>query len=121
VGKTFAVKDADTLRLDGKTYRLDGIDAPELDQSCLDEKGATWECGIAARDQLNEFINKRAVQCDDRGPDTPFRERRIGICRIEGERATLNPRSWPSINHSSAVRLSFCSHPIGLCVRTTYL
>jgi endonuclease YncB( thermonuclease family) len=32
--------DGDTLRLRDTTYRLDGIDAPELDQVCLDEKGA---------------------------------------------------------------------------------
>jgi endonuclease YncB( thermonuclease family) len=84
------IKDAATLALNGKVYRLDGIDAPELDQTCLDDKGATWPCGIAARDQLNEFINKRAVQCDDKGPDTTYRNRRIGICRVEGESARLN-------------------------------
>jgi endonuclease YncB( thermonuclease family) len=84
------LKDADTLSLNGTTYRLDGIDAPELDQTCIDEKGATWTCGITARDQLMEFIKKRAIQCEDKGPDTTFRQRRIGICRIEGERTTLN-------------------------------
>ena len=36
------IKDAATLALNGKVYRLDGIDAPELDQTCLDDKGATW-------------------------------------------------------------------------------
>jgi hypothetical protein len=30
-------------------------------------------------------------------------------------------RSWPSINRSSAVRLSFGRHPFGQCVRATYV
>jgi len=33
------------------TYRLDGIDAPEFDQSCIDDHADPWTCGIAARDQ----------------------------------------------------------------------
>ena len=90
LGSRLTIKDAATLALNGKVYRLDGIDAPELDQTCLDDKGATWPCGIAARDQLNEFISKRAVQCDDKGPDTTYRSRRIGMCRVEGEGVRLN-------------------------------
>src|SRR4029453_249735 len=33
-------------------------------------------------------------------------------------RYATDERSSPSISRSSAVPLSFCSHPIGLCVRT---
>jgi hypothetical protein len=32
--------DADTITFDNKTFRLDGIDAPEIDQTCLDVEGA---------------------------------------------------------------------------------
>ena len=39
------VKDGGTLQLAGVTYRLDGIDAPELDQMCIDEHADTWACG----------------------------------------------------------------------------
>jgi endonuclease YncB( thermonuclease family) len=84
------IKDGDTLALDGPTYRLDGIDAPELDQVCIDDKGATWACGIEARDRLIALIGKRAVRCDDKGPDTVYRTRRIGICWVEGEALSLN-------------------------------
>ena len=31
LGTAYAEDDADTLRVDGTRYRLDGIDAPELD------------------------------------------------------------------------------------------
>src|SRR4051794_33909582 len=46
------VGDGDTLTVDGIKYRLDGIDAPEADQICLDASGAVWSCGIEAREQL---------------------------------------------------------------------
>ena len=41
------VTDGDTLKLDGTIYRLDGIDAPEIDQTCLDQSGDVWPCAIA--------------------------------------------------------------------------
>jgi endonuclease YncB( thermonuclease family) len=32
--------------------RLEGTDAPETDQICLNAKGDHWACGIEARDSL---------------------------------------------------------------------
>jgi endonuclease YncB( thermonuclease family) len=86
------VHDGDTITLDGTIYRLDGIDAPELDQNCTNKEGETIPCGIIARDRLIESIGKHSVICDDRGPDTSYMnsKRRIGECRIEGESSTLN-------------------------------
>jgi hypothetical protein len=52
------VKDGDTLGLSGASFRLDGVDAPELDQVCLDEAGSAWACGIEARTSLTEFVGK---------------------------------------------------------------
>ena len=38
--------DGDSLRAeDGIEYRLFGIDAPELHQSCNDVNGKPWQCG----------------------------------------------------------------------------
>jgi endonuclease YncB( thermonuclease family) len=84
------VKDGDTLWLSGTSFRLDGVDAPELDQVCLDEAGAAWACGIEARTRLTEFVGKREVRCDDKGADAAYPARRIGICSIEGESTTIN-------------------------------
>jgi endonuclease YncB( thermonuclease family) len=84
------VTDADTLIVDGTIFQLDGIEGPQTDQVCLDESGAKWPCGIAARDRLREWIGKRAVRCDDKGADRIFRKRRKGVCWIEGETASLN-------------------------------
>lgn len=87
---TVVVKDGDTIALGGTTFRLDGIDAPEFDQVCLDEAGTVWACGVAARNRLAEFIGKRTVRCDDKGPAPAYPAWRIGICSVEGEPTTLN-------------------------------
>ena len=97
-----AVTDGDTFRLDRTIYRLDGIDAPEIDQTCLDQGGEVWPCGVAARDRLSAYIGSRAVRCDDKGLDPASKHRRIGICSIEGETATLN--AW-LVREGWAIRL----------------
>jgi len=71
------VIDGDTLTLRGTKFRLDGIDAPEFNQICLDEKGQEWNCGVAARDALAKLIENCAVKCEDKGPDKVHRDRRI--------------------------------------------
>jgi endonuclease YncB( thermonuclease family) len=83
------VKDGGTLQVAGVTYRLDGIDAPELDQMCIDEHADAWACGVEARDQLAKLIGDRTVRCEDLGL-APAKTRHIGICTVEGETATLN-------------------------------
>jgi len=51
-----AVTDGDTFRLDRTIYRLDGVDAPEIDQLCFDESGDVWPCGGTARDRVSAYI-----------------------------------------------------------------
>jgi len=84
------VKDGDTVELAGVTYRLDGIDAPEFDQICVDDQADPWSCGVDARDQLVQLIGKRDVKCEDLGPDKTYNKRRIGICTVAGETMSLN-------------------------------
>jgi endonuclease YncB( thermonuclease family) len=84
------IKDAGTIQLAGSTYRLDGIDAPELDQMCVDDRADPWACGGEARDRLAKLIGKREVRCQDLGADPTYGKRRIGICTVDGETASLN-------------------------------
>ena len=84
------VTDGDTLILDGVTYRLDGIEAPQTDQTCLDDKGAAWTCGIEARDRLREYVGKDEVRCTDRGVDSAYSKRRIGDCSVVGKAISIN-------------------------------
>src|ERR1700724_1336009 len=74
------VRDGGTVQLAGVTYRLDGIDAPEFDQMCIDEHADAWACGVEARDQLARLIGDRQVRCEDLGLGTASRKRHIGIC-----------------------------------------
>src|SRR5262252_9908513 len=85
--------DGDTLIVDGTDFRLDGIDAPEFNQICLDERGQEWPCGRDARDALAKLIaNCSSVRCDDKGPDKVHPDRRIGICTVDGTNFTFNER-----------------------------
>ncbi|QWG16549.1 thermonuclease family protein [Bradyrhizobium sediminis] len=84
------VKDGGTLQLAGVTYRLDGIDAPEFDQICIDEHADTWACGVEARDQLAKLSVGREIRCGDLGADPAYKKRRIGVCTVVGETTSLN-------------------------------
>src|SRR4051794_9665563 len=47
---TMIVRDAATIQLGDITYRLDGIDAPDVDQLCIDGHADPWTCGVEARE-----------------------------------------------------------------------
>jgi endonuclease YncB( thermonuclease family) len=87
---TAVVRDGDTIQLGDVTYRLDGADAPELDQVCIDDHADPFACGQDARDQLTKLIAGRNVHCDDLGPDKVFRNRHLGLCRVDGDTESLN-------------------------------
>ena len=76
------VTDADTIKLEDKTFRLDGIDAPEVDQDCLDAEGTTYPCGQIAAQELRELIGEQHAYCEDLGADTKYKQRRIGRCYV---------------------------------------
>ena len=67
VGNPYVV-DGDSLVLNDVKLRLLGIDAPELDQKCV-ENGAAWTCGEQARRQLQRKINGTIVTCTTWGED----------------------------------------------------
>src|SRR6202008_5045035 len=65
-------RDGDTIQIGDVTYRLDGIDAPELDQICINDQADPFACGIDARDRLTKMIGDRSVHCDDLGPEKVY-------------------------------------------------
>jgi endonuclease YncB( thermonuclease family) len=87
---TAVVRSGDTIQLGDVAYRLDGVDAPELDQTCIDDHADPWSCGTEVRDQLTRLIGGHSVHCDDLGPDKTFRRRRAGLCTVEGDNLSLN-------------------------------
>ena len=60
---TFIAVDGDSLRKDGKDYRLHAIDAPELFQTCWKADGSEYNCGREARDALRALIRNASVTC----------------------------------------------------------
>ena len=77
------VVDGDTLTIGTTKIRLEGIDAPETDQICLNVDGVRWTCGIDARDQLTNHIKGREITCTANGVDAY--KRTLGTCSLDGE------------------------------------
>jgi endonuclease YncB( thermonuclease family) len=87
---TAIVKDGSALQLGNVIYQLTEIDAPPIDQICIDEHADVWACGIAARDQLSKLIEGKQVRCDDLGEHPVYKKRRVGACKIEGDTTGLS-------------------------------
>jgi endonuclease YncB( thermonuclease family) len=77
------IVDGDTLAIGSMKFRLDGIDAPETDQVCLNANGIHWTCGIEARDQLSTHIAGREIKCSSHGIDA-YR-RALATCYLANE------------------------------------
>ena len=82
------ILDGDTIRIGQTRIRFLGIDAPETDQSCLDQAGKHWLCGIAARDAVSRFIAARPVRCE--GSSLDVYGRVLATCWV----ATENINRW---------------------------
>lgn len=82
------IHDGDTLKLNGIKYRLSGIDAPELDQTCKNSGGAKYDCGIDSRNALRVLTKDEQVKCESSGRDRYKRE--LGICYI----GVTNINAW---------------------------
>jgi endonuclease YncB( thermonuclease family) len=84
VGRAMAV-DGDTLRIGQVRIRLTGLDAPELDQTCVSPDGASWECGSQARTFLSGLLKRGDAVCIPSGRD---RYRRV-LARCTIDRADV--------------------------------
>jgi endonuclease YncB( thermonuclease family) len=71
------VVDGDTLVVGATKIRLEGIDAPETDQICVNARGDHWTCGIEARDSLQAHIEGQVVLCLSKGTDVYQRSLRL--------------------------------------------
>jgi endonuclease YncB( thermonuclease family) len=75
--------DGDTLRAgNGAAYRLYGIDAPELKQTCEEANGKSWLCGRAAKAKLTTLMKGGKVTCEEKTKDAHGRV--IAVCSAEG-------------------------------------
>lgn len=65
---TLRASDGDSFHYGAERIRLLGIDAPELEQTCMAPGHGTWPCGEAARDQLARLL-RDGVTCAREGRD----------------------------------------------------
>ncbi|MGC1553648.1 MAG: thermonuclease family protein, partial [Bradyrhizobium sp.] len=60
---TAKVREGDAVMIGTSRIRLGGIDAPSVDQLCLNSKGERWTCGIASRDELIKHTDGKTWTC----------------------------------------------------------
>jgi endonuclease YncB( thermonuclease family) len=77
------IREADAVQIGSTRIRLGGIDAPSVDQLCLNTRGERWTCGIAARDELIKHTSGKSWTCHPRQVDR--RGRQIARCDVDGE------------------------------------
>src|SRR3984893_16412001 len=77
------IREGDQIQIGNSRIRLGGIDAPSLDQLCLNPKGERWTCGAAARDELVRQFGDKSWTCHVRSTDR--RGRLVARCDVDGE------------------------------------
>ena len=77
------IREADALQIGASRIRLGGIDAPSVDQLCINNSGERWTCGVAARDELIKHVGNKSWTCHVRQTDR--RGRQIARCEVDGE------------------------------------
>jgi endonuclease YncB( thermonuclease family) len=76
------IVDGDTLDVGTTRVRLEGIDAPEIAQTCQTASGEAWNCGVAAAAMLRKLAEHRELMCERKGTD---RYRRVlATCFADG-------------------------------------
>lgn len=94
ISGTALVTDGDTIAIGNSRVRLEGIDAPETDQVCIDENRRLFPCGLRARDALRDLIAGRSIRCVG---DAVDRYRRLLMICSVGQRdinASMVEAGW---------------------------
>ena len=81
-GSRVVVRDGDSLAIDATEFRIFGIDAPELRQTCMDASGKPWRCGEAARSALQKLVSQGGLRCSPQARDRFGRV--VATCRVDG-------------------------------------
>jgi endonuclease YncB( thermonuclease family) len=77
------IREGDQIVIGSSRIRLGGIDAPSVDQLCLNNTGERWTCGAAARDELIRHTDKKSWTCHVERADR--RGRNVARCEVDGE------------------------------------
>src|SRR3954447_11185178 len=75
------IREGDQIQIGTTRIRLGGIDAPPVDQLCLNNRGDRGTCGVAARDELTTHVESKSGTC--RPPQTDRRGRLVARCDVD--------------------------------------
>jgi endonuclease YncB( thermonuclease family) len=78
---------AGSIEASGYRIALEGIKAPEVEETCNTD-GADWPCGMAARTALRNWLRSRAIECNV--PAQPSDELIATQCRL----GTMDVSAW---------------------------
>jgi endonuclease YncB( thermonuclease family) len=78
------IREGDHIQIGSTRIRLGGIDAPAVDQLCLNNSGERWTCGVAARDELIKHVDNKSWTCHPRQV-ADRRGRLVARCDVDGE------------------------------------
>ena len=78
------IREGDSIQIGSTRIRLGGIDAPAVDQLCLNNTGERWTCGVAARDELIKHAGDKSWTCHPRQA-ADRRGRVVARCEVDGE------------------------------------
>ena len=76
------VVDGDTIKIGDVKIRFSGIDAPEINQTCIASEGKV-ACGKISKDILISKVTNNKISCKDEGKDIYGRV--LGECFVNGE------------------------------------
>lgn len=94
------IREGDYVQIGNHRIRLGGIDAPSVDQLCLNTKGERWACGVAAREELTKRFGAKSWTCRSR-PVNDRRGRTVARCEADGE----DIQKW-MVSHGWALALT---------------
>ena len=93
---TYSIRiiDADTIVLNSEKIRLHGIDSPESNQKCTNNKGKQYACGMRSTKELKDIIGKNDVSCSRKDKDRYGRS--VSVCYVNGQdiNGLLVERGW---------------------------
>lgn len=81
------VTDGDSLVIQGRRIRLQGIDAPEYNQTCGDKEGFDYPCGKKALEFMRRLVRGKNVSCNKIATDIYKRD--LSECFANGENLNL--------------------------------